>query len=160
MTGIIVSMMSGAGHAQDRANLEDVASVTGTCDKLIMAGDDLSPTCSGQMIQSIYNTGRTGFTVMVGDKGKTATFTGMEGAKPDDNSQLQTVDRVIVNEGIKGSTPSTIAATGSCAYTNPYMGPTIVNCQAVGDNGDAFLLQFRTDGSEPKFLDLKSSAAP
>ncbi|MBY3220906.1 hypothetical protein [Rhizobium laguerreae] len=80
-----------------------MAILKGACEKLIMKGDDLTEHCSNQIIQSIYNTGRTGFTVTVGDKGTVMTFSGLEGAKPDPDTQLQDLDFIILNLGTRAS---------------------------------------------------------
>jgi hypothetical protein len=72
--------------AQDLSNLIGMASLSGDCERLVAAGTNFSDGCNGMIIQSIYSTGRTGFTVTVGDRGVVMTFSGMEGAKPDADS--------------------------------------------------------------------------
>jgi hypothetical protein len=124
-----------------------------------MAGNDMSEHCGGKIIQTIYKTGRTGFTVPVGDKDTLVTFSGMEGAKPDVNSQLQDVDRVILNLSIDGVPPSVKSVSGSCAYANPYLGPMTISCNATAGN-DAYLLEFRTDGSEPTISGMGDTDQP
>jgi hypothetical protein len=139
------------------AELQNLASLAGTCERLVMAGKDLSAGCSGRIIQSAYDDGRTGFTVLVGDKGVAITWSGIQGAKPDADSQLQSLDRVILNLNIEGVAPTSTSMTGSCAYSNPYKGPMIISCQGMDIEGKAYLLQFRTDGSEPVFMGEDSS---
>lgn len=145
-----------AVFAQDLSGLTGMASLTGECERLVAAGKNFSDDCNGMILQSIYDSGRTGFTVTVGDKGVAMTFSGIEGAKPDADSQLQTLDRVILNLGIEGVDPTSTAVKGGCAYSNPYLGPMTISCQGTGTNGEAYLLQFRTDGSEPKISDLRA----
>lgn len=154
VVGVLITLGATASFAQGLNDLEGLASLTGTCERLVMDGNDFSANCSSSILQSIYSTGRTGFTVTVGDKGTVVTFSGIQGAKPDPDSQLQSVDKVILNLGIKGVPPTSTEATGSCAYSNPYLGPMTISCQAVDESGGAYLLQFRTDGSEPKFSEL------
>lgn len=158
--GLLLLLSSAGGasvaQAQDLTNLTGIASLTGTCERIVMAGHDFSQGCAGKIMQSTYSTGRTGFYVMLGENGTTATFSGIQGAKPDPDSQLQSVDKVIFNLGIEGVPPTTKETTGSCAYSNPYKGPMTISCSAVDSDGGAYLLQFRTDGSEPKFADLQS----
>ncbi len=146
--------------AQDLSGLTGMASLTGDCERLVAAGKNLSVDCNGMILQTIYDTGRTGFTVTVGDKGVAMTFSGIEGAKPDADSQLQTLDRVILNLGMEGVEPTSTAVTGGCAYSNPYLGPMTISCQGTATNGAAYLLQFRTDGSEPKISDLRGGETP
>lgn len=109
----------------------------------------MSEGCQGPVIQSIYKSGRTGFTVGFGEKGVAITFSGMNGKKPDANSQLQTLDLLIFNLGIEGVDPETDEIDGSCSYSNPHLGPMNINCHATDKEGGGYLLEFRTDGSEP-----------
>ncbi|MCA1408145.1 hypothetical protein I6F26_28725 [Ensifer sp. IC3342] len=110
--------------------------------------DDLSSHCGGKVVQSIYSTGRTGFTVVMGDKGA-VTFSGIQGAKPEADCQSQDMDRVILNLGIEGAPPSSEAVTGSCTYGNPFKGPAAISCQGADAAEGAYLLQFRSDGKPP-----------
>jgi hypothetical protein len=142
---------------QDLSNLKGIAILTGVCERAIAGGTDMSEYCLGKLVQSIYSNGRTGFTATIGDKGTVLTFSGIEGAKPDADSQLQSVDKIILNLGIEGVEPSSADVTGGCAYSNPYKGPMTVSCQAVTAEGSAYLLQFRTDGSPPQITDLDQS---
>ena len=155
-----IACLSHPANAQDLSNLSGMASLSGDCERLIAAGNNFSDDCNGMIMQSIYDTGRTGFTVTVGDKGVVMTFSGIEGAKPDADSQLQSLDKVILNLGIEGVPPTSTSVTGSCAYSNPYIGPMTISCQGVDESGEAYLLQFRTDGSEPKISDLSASKSP
>ena len=145
-------------NAQDLSNLTGMAVLRGHCEKLIMAGKDFSDHCGSQIVQSIYNTGRTGFTVTIGDKGTVATFSGLEGAKPDADTQLQDLDLVIFNLGIEGVESTKSSVKGGCGYSNPFKGPTTISCQATSDKGEAYFLQFRSDGSPPKMTDLRKDA--
>ncbi|MEH6691130.1 MAG: hypothetical protein V7774_08100 [Pseudorhizobium pelagicum] len=145
--------------AQDLQRLTAIAHLTGNCERLVMAGTDMSPHCDGKILQSIYDNGRTGFTVIVGDKGTVATFSGMQGAKPDPDSQLQSVDKVLLNLGIEGVPPSVDEVNGGCAYGNPFKGPMTISCHATNDDKKAYLLEFRTDGSEPVFQQMDSAGS-
>jgi hypothetical protein len=151
---VIGAASSPAAIAQDIPGLIGMASLTGTCEQLIAAGNDFSPHCSDMILQSIYDNGRTGFTLIIGDQGTVVTFSGMEGAKPDPDSQLQSVDKVILNLGIDGVPPSSTETKGSCSYRNPYKGPMTIGCHAVDDEGKSYYVQFTTDGSEPQFADF------
>lgn len=155
----LISLGPTIASAQGLNDLTAMAAVTGKCERLVMAGTDMSEHCNSKIIQSIYSTGRTGFTILVGDKGTAVTFSGMEGAKPDANSQLQTIDKVILNLNIEGVAPSITSATGSCSYGNPYLGPVTISCNATSGK-DAFLLEFRTDGSEPRFTEMGKEPSP
>jgi hypothetical protein len=143
-----------AVYAQEIKGLVGVATQTGSCERLIAAGNDFSDHCSTTIIQSIYDTGRTGFTLAIGDKGTVITFSGMEGKKPDPDSQLQSVDKVILNLGIEGVPSSMTDTKGSCSYRNPYNGPMTIGCHALDEDNNSYLLEFVTDGSEPEFVDM------
>ncbi|MDK1388685.1 hypothetical protein QN224_25075 [Sinorhizobium sp. 8-89] len=134
--------------AQELQKLSGIAMLTGTCERLVMGGDNLSGLCGGKVVQSIYSTGRTGFTVVMGEKGA-VTFSGIEGAKPDADTQLQSLDGIILNLGIEGTPPSSQAVTGSCTYGNPFKGPATISCQGVDANKEEYLLQFTSDGAPP-----------
>lgn len=137
--------------AQGMGDLSGVAMVTGTCERLVVAGEDMTNTCEGRLIQSIYRTGRTGFTVNIGSGGA-ITFSGIEGEKPDADSQLQSVDKVIVNRGKDGGPISSKGVTGSCFYENPFKGPATTKCEGTDAEKGAYFLQFRTDGTPPNLL--------
>ncbi|WDZ75927.1 hypothetical protein PWG15_15085 [Ensifer adhaerens] len=137
--------------AQEMGDLTGVAMVTGICERLVVAGEDMTNTCDGRLIQSIYRTGRTGFTVNIGSGGA-VTFSGIEGKKPDADSQLQSVDRVIVNRGQDGGPISSKAVTGGCSYGNPFKGPATTKCEGTDAEKGAYVLQFRTDGTQPNLL--------
>lgn len=141
------------------AELTGMASLTGTCERIIMGGKDMSAHCDGKILQTTYDTGRTGFTVFVGQDGVAITMSGIEGAKPDENTQLQSLDRVILNLNIEGVAPTEETVDGGCGYSNPYLGPMTISCQAVDTKGGAYLLQFRTDGAEPQFIGLNDAPA-
>ncbi|MBZ7923084.1 hypothetical protein LAC79_14965 [Ensifer adhaerens] len=137
--------------AQGMGDLTGVATVTGTCERLVVAGEDLTATCVGRLIQSIYRTGRTGFTVNIGSGGA-ITFSGIEGEKPNADSQLQSVDKVIVNRGKDGEPISSKEVSGGCFYENPFKGPATTKCEGIDAEKGAYVLQFRTDGTPPKLL--------
>jgi hypothetical protein len=136
--------------AADR--LENLGLMTGTCERLVIDGKDLTGDCAGKIIQSIYDDGRTGWYMMIGDKGAVVTLSGMSGAKPDADSQLQDLDSVIWGGAAKGAPAKTETITGQCLYSNPNNGPTSITCIAKNQTGDVSVLEFRTDGKPPEFM--------
>ncbi len=137
------------------ANLENMAFMTGTCERLVVDGKDFASRCGAKIIQSIYDDGRTRWYLTIGDDGAVATFSGTSGAKPDADSQIQDLDSVVLNLGVKTAPPTTEAISGQCLYSNPYNGPTSVTCIAKNKNGDVSVLEFRTDGQPPQFMNKK-----
>ncbi|HEV7319215.1 MAG TPA: hypothetical protein VGO04_11465 [Ensifer sp.] len=148
MAGGLASMPAASKGLGD---LTGVAILTGTCKRLVVAGEDMTAICGGRLIQSIYRTGRTGFTVNIGSRGA-VTFSGIEGEKPDADSQLQSVDKVIVNRGTDGGPISSKEVTGGCSYGNPFKGATTTKCEGTDAEKGAYILEFRSGGSPPKLL--------
>ena len=117
-----------------------------------MRGKDLTIGCDNSIIQAAYNTGRVEFHILIGKDGASVVFSGIDGAKPDKNTQIQDLDSITFNLNIPGIRPNTEAVSGTCSYSNPYLGPMTIACQAVGKDKGAYILEFRTDGSEPQFI--------
>jgi hypothetical protein len=63
-----------------------------------------------------------------------------------------------LNLGIESVPPTSTEVTGTCAYSNPYLGPMTISCQGVDPKGEVYLLQFRTDGTEPNMTDMSGDA--
>jgi hypothetical protein len=137
------------------ANLQNMAMSTGTCERLVVDGRDFTSGCAGKIIQSIYDDGRTGWYLMVGDKGTVVTLSGMSGAKPDADSQIQDLDSLILNLGVKNAPSSKEAISGQCLYSNPNNGPTSITCVAKNNQAAVSVLEFRTDGRPPQFMNKK-----
>ncbi|PND27042.1 hypothetical protein [Sinorhizobium sp. M4_45] len=131
------------------------AMLSGTCESLVVFGTNFSEHCDGRIVQSVYSTGRAGFSLAIGDKGGTATFSGIEGMKPDADSQFQSFDKVVFTIGLEEVPPNVAAVTGSCVYGNPYKGPVTISCQGTDADNKPYLLQFRTDGSPPAITDFR-----
>ncbi|MDF2599155.1 MAG: protein of unassigned function [Methylobacterium brachiatum] len=123
-----------------------MAIANGTCDRLIIGGNDRSDACTGKLLNTIYLTGRVGF-YFVTDNGAALTFTGLgdRQVKPDPDTAVQPIDGIIFGYGGKTDRAK---AVGSCRFTNPYQKPGIVQCRADTPNGQ-FEASFRTDGNPP-----------
>lgn len=149
------AMASGQDAATGLSDLIVTAMLSGTCARLVVFGTDFSDHCDGSIVQSVYDNRRAGFTLAIGGKGGAATFSGIEGIKPDPDSQLQSLDKVVFSIGIEEVPPNVTAVTGSCAYGNPYKGPVTISCQGTDADNKPYLLQFRTDGSPPSITDFR-----
>lgn len=141
--------------ATGHSDLMVSAMLSGTCERLVVFGTNFSDHCDGRIVQSVYNNGRAGFALAIGDKGGAATFSGIERGKPDADSQLQSLDKVIFTIGLEEVPPNVTAVTGSCVYGNPYKGPVTISCQGADADNKPYLLQFRTDGSPPSITDFR-----
>lgn len=147
-----------APEQQAATGLSDLivtAMLSGTCERLVVFGTNFSDHCDGRIVQSVYDNGGVGFTLAIGDKGGAATFSGIEGGKPDADSQLQSLDKVVFTIGLEEVPPNVTAVMGSCVYGNPYKGPVTISCQGTDADNKPYLLQFRTDGSPPSVKDFR-----
>lgn len=130
----------------DMKNLRAVAMMHGTCGKLVMAGEDVSEGCQGLITNTMYKTGRTGFVFTAGDVA-VVTFSGA-GAPAQGDQASARLDKVIFTLIGTGTEPNVLPATGTCTYTNPYAGPSRINCSATTKIG-RFSGTFVSDGEEP-----------
>jgi hypothetical protein len=137
----------------DAAALQNMAMATGSCERLVVDGHDFTKDCGGgKIMQSAYRDGRTGWYLTIGNDGAVVTLSGMSGAKPDPDSQTQTVDEIILNLGIGGVKPTTEKVSGTCLYGNPYKGPVSITCTAKNAEGAITAMEFRTDGTPPQLM--------
>lgn len=132
--------------------ITNIAVLSGKCEKLVMRGKDLTIGCSDYIMQEVYNFGRINFIMLIGQDGARAIFSGFDGAKPDANTQIQDLDQIIFDLNIPGVKSNLIKASGTCVYSNPYLGPMTIMCQAVDEKNGAYALEFRTDGRDPIFI--------
>lgn len=123
--------------------------LTGACESLIVAGEDWTSQCDGMLMQSVYPDGRSGFTVFL-NSGGSVTFRGHEADKPDPDSQLQRVNRIIVDLDKEGVAPDMKEVTGGCGYTNPFKGEAMTVCEASDAGKSHYALQFKSDGKPPQ----------
>ena len=133
-------------QSSNMRNLHAVAFLNGKCTQLTFAGKDGTRACVGKITNTMYKTGRTGFVFMFGDHAL-ITFSGADSPARGDQATVR-LDKVIFALIGTGTEPNVIPATGICTYTNPYAGPSRINCSAstkVGKFSGAFV----SDGAEP-----------
>ena len=140
------------GQSDDLPGLSSFAVMNGTCQRFIVAGEDLSEGCEGKVLNTMYeSTGRTGFAFLT-RSGTSVTFSGVD--TPAQGDQAHSIlDRVIFTMDNKETNPkavksNVVEATGTCSYTNPYAGPSHINCSATTKNG-SFSASFVSDGKAP-----------
>ncbi|GEP09084.1 hypothetical protein [Methylobacterium gnaphalii] len=145
----ILSVLAGAAVMVKAAEVPTLATVTGTCERLVIAGQDVTGQCTGSLLNTSYATGRVGFYFVTGDGGA-LTFTGLGSAqvKLDPDTAVQPVDGVIF--GFKGQYDR-VKAVGMCRFTNPVAQPGSVSCSAETPGG-AFAAEFVTDGKPPEIV--------
>jgi hypothetical protein len=149
LTALLPLTPAASAPAKSSGNLDNLAGLAmlnGTCSKLVVAGHDESEACVGKLSNTIYRTGRTGFVFVAGDTA-VVTFSGMDTPVKGDVGSVR-LDHVIFGLMGTGTDPNSLTATGSCRYTNPYAGPSHVDCTASTKIG-RFSASFVSDGEGP-----------
>lgn len=145
---LTTSLLASEAEAQtgDMKNLAGIAILNGSCTQLTVGGKDATHACEGKITNTMYKTGRTGFIFMVGDLA-VVTFSGADSPAKGDHASVR-LDKIIFTLVGTGTAPNVIPATGSCSYTNPYAGPSRINCSASTKDGK-FSGSFVSNGAEP-----------
>ena len=139
---------AGPATAQDQGfdNLHAIAIMDGKCSSLVIADKPATHQCVGKITNSMYKTGRSGFIFTAGDVA-VVTFSGADSPAKGDQANIR-LDKVIFTLIGTGTPPNVIAAKGTCTYTNPYAGPSRINCSATTEAG-RFSGSFVSNGREP-----------
>lgn len=130
---------------QDLSNVASLAVMDGACGKLVVAGEDATGRCEGKLINTAYRNDRSSFMAMIGNE-LIVSFYGEDHAATGDTASL-TVTKVTITR-IGENRPRMTDATGACSYTNPYAGPSHVECKATA-GGKTYALSFVSDGKPP-----------
>lgn len=131
-------------RAQNLDNLAILATMNGKCHKLIIGDADASEICEDVVTNAAYKTGRSSFQFVA--ENKVVGFYGTDNPAKDDQAVLK-VERVTLN--LMMGMPSTSApASGTCTYSSPYAGPSLIQCTAIS-LGKTFSATFVSDGQEP-----------
>ena len=121
----------------------------GACQRLVVRGRDVSQGCTGNVMNTNYRSGRSGFTF--GNASIVVTFSGMDTPAVGDRAETH-LDMVIVTRiGGMSPTPSNINATGRCQYSNPNAGSSYVRCSARTEEGE-FIADFLSNGEPVETL--------
>jgi hypothetical protein len=131
------------------AAAQQLVTVSGSCDRLVVGAKAFTPLCKGIAINTVYDSGRVGFIFTIASEAL-VTFSGMDMANPTPDTDRTMLDRVIFFKlGKAGEPPSVTKVTGNCDYGNPYKGKMTIDCEAAGADGSKYSVQFRTDGNPP-----------
>jgi hypothetical protein len=130
-------------------HLDHIATMNGTCTRLIVAGADATRACTPRVINEVFKNGRTGFTFTESDFA-VVSFSGMGRMqiKDDPNKVTQPVDTIIFTLIGMGTAPNKVKAAGKCTYTNTNLGPVRISCSAHTAQGQ-FEATFLSDGQDP-----------
>lgn len=145
----LVALAALGGVAWAKSDIEGLRGeiiLTGTCTKFIVLGKDRSATCMGKFISNDFKDGRTDL-YFATDQGTVVAFSTRVNAqvRPDDDTVVQPVDIIYLH--VKQDT-TPMKAVGFCRYTNPYKGPSPIECEAYTASG-TFGAAFISDGSAP-----------
>lgn len=144
LSGMITAAVVTSADAQGIKDLTTIVSLRGQCSKLMIAKVDFSSDCQGKLMNTAYKSGRTGFTFWLGDG--FVTFSGADSPAMGIRASVS-LDRVLLAR-VGPERDSPLVATGTCTYTNPWAGPSHVNCRAFTKLG-MVTASFVSDGQEP-----------
>jgi hypothetical protein len=127
-----------------------MSTIKGTCETFLAGIEDATKKCKPMLLNTTVNS-FVDFIFVSGDR--TLTFSGNDQQiKPDDDTAVQPINRVIYFDGI-GKVER--RAVGSCAYHNPYAGASKIVCTAMVEGGDEYKGVFNTDGNVPETISPK-----
>lgn len=144
---IVASLAAGAAVSTARAQALGgmiLAMVSGACDKLVLAGDDATGRCEGKVLNTAYPDNHSSF-MFVAEK-TVVSFYGYDHLAKGDKAKLD-VQKITVSEG--GAPTTSKPAKGTCTYTNPYAGPSVIQCSAKSE-GKTYAASFTSDGKPPQ----------
>ena len=145
---ILLTLLATPAAAQNGLdNLASVATLEGTCEQLVVRGEDVTAQCAGHLINTSHTDGRSGFDFLT--PGRIVDFVGQDGAAVGDSATLH-VDTILIAraDSQAPARPESIPARGTCTYTNPYAGVSTIVCAAETAEG-AFRARFRSNGQPP-----------
>jgi hypothetical protein len=149
MATAVISSTGADAQSRRRSNPgpDFILGLDGQCEKLVVEGDDHTPDCSGKILNTSYQDGRSGF-YFVTKSGAAITFSGLGGnqVKMGADRAIQPIDMVLF--AFEGESEK-LRAVGSCDFENPYKGKSRIVCSATTKRG-AYEGRFASDGAPPK----------
>ena len=127
-------------------NLAAMAFVKGSCSRLVIAGRDDSARCQATIVNDAWKNGRSSFIFSARGWGM-VSFYGVDSKAVGDQAVLH-VDTILVTRERPAPVPTRVRATGRCTYTNPYAGPSHIDCSATA-GGKSYEGVFVSDGTPP-----------
>lgn len=130
---------------------ERVLSITGECQHLALAEEDLTSVCAPELIQVFYQGGHIElFVATENPDGRFLVFAG-SGAKTAE-SVHQAVDVVTLGLDPNGDQLETVAVRGQCLSEDAVAGVARISCDVQTAGDEAYRLEFLSDGSAPENL--------
>ncbi len=143
-----IALLAASVASKAKAQEPRLATMDGTCHKFIMNGDDVTEFCEGKIVNVAYPDGHSSFMFLLKDKAL-ISFYGTDSRAIGNKASIR-VEKITINL-LLGIPPTGDAATGVCTYSNPYAGPSLVECEA-SLNGHVFKVTFVSDGREPSIM--------
>jgi hypothetical protein len=141
--------LAALGALAGGAQAQTVVTMEGRCEKLVIAGVDITQNCKEKLTNTVIGT-RTSFDFAAWD-GQQLSFAG-SGAQQEATEvteQLQPINLVTPGQSNKeGIVRSPAPGVGSCKFSSPEPGKTQIACEATSQ-GKAYAGTFITD-SKPK----------
>lgn len=147
-TGIFIVSLAAAQPAPTPSGLENLQAlivISGTCERLVIAGRDASAGCRRAVVNLVYRNGRSSFGFTEGDE-RMVSFSGITQTSEGDEAE-QALDMVTV-AAEDGRSVDSAPASGSCAFSNPYRGRSYLRCRASTPAG-VYEASFTSDGQPP-----------
>lgn len=151
--GITLAVFSGflpADAAAQDVPFKTLVFLKGSCERLMLPSDDLTPSCKPTLVNLLYRNGRSSFAFSDGDRSM-ISFSGM-GQKVSGDLATQPVDHMTISTAA-GTAVKSEDATGICEFSNAYKGEAFVRCTGKTTSGE-FSASFRTDGSVPNIQEF------
>lgn len=125
------------------ARAQAAFSLTGTCEKLVIAGRDATAQC-GTTLSNAVSRNRTAFDFATKD-GQTISFSG-NGAQQEATEETDPLQPInVVTESRSGSeVGAPVLAIGSCRFSTPEPGRTAIACEAKTADGRIYAGTFVT----------------
>ncbi len=147
---LTVVLLLGFAPAGFASTVSRTLSADGSCEKLVVADEDMSAECGTALIQMHYDDGRVSLSAGtggqwffgLGEPERVLAFGGQGTGEPWTDHP---VDRVIAADDAGSTLLFSVDASGACTYDQAPRG-FVVTCEAEDDAGRMHHLSYRTDG--------------
>ncbi|MFD1300191.1 hypothetical protein [Methylobacterium marchantiae] len=142
---LTLAMLATAGSA----SAQTAVKLEGTCEKLIVAGLDITQNCKDTMMNTVSRN-RTSFDFSAWD-GRVLSFSGSgaQQERTEETDALQPINLVVPSEKTNdGVVQGPLVAVGACSFSSPAAGKTAITCEANAAKG-RYEARFVTDAKTP-----------
>lgn len=141
--GFVGLLLTAPAHA---AEIERTLTADGRCERLVIAGEDLTAQCGTALVQLHFTDGRVAVSAGTGGQawfglGEPERMIVFFGPQVDQPWSDHAVDQIAIG----GEVPTALQASGACTYAEASPG-LLVTCDARDDAGQTNALAYRTDG--------------